>query len=156
MSKGPDLSAFDASIPFYDRTPELRATRASLVKFVDSVGIHLICPRRACRREGGCADRDPAALPFCWEHHRDMLRFLLLVAAKRHGITIPSRPDDDEVRMPKPFRGRPLLAAWAASGVRIADLARAAEDGPDEGSWEASAAMRDLFDELTDGPERAG
>ena len=153
MPDAPDLSIYDESIPYYDRTPDLRATRAILVKFVNSVGTHLICPRRACRRQGGCADWDPRALPFCWEHYRGMLRFLLCVVAKHHGLGGPnpvrSAREDDEVRMPEPFRGQSLLAALAADGADLTCLMRSAEDGADDFDWEGMPEMRALFDELT-------
>ena len=154
MPDAPDPSIYDERIPYYDRTPDLRATRAILVKFVNSVGTHLICPRRACRRQGGCADWDPRALPFCWEHYRGMLRFLLCVLEKRHGIGGPrplgqGQEEDDEVRLPEPFRGESLLAALAAGGADLTCLTRSAEDGSDDFTWEAMPEMRALFDRLT-------
>lgn len=151
MSKAPDLRAFDTSIPLYDRTPNNRATRAALVKFVDSVGTHLICPRRACQREGGCADRDMGALPFCWEHYRGMLRFLLCVLEKLRGINANDPVGEEDLPMPQPFRGEPLLARWAAAGADIQSLARSAEDGPERWSWERVPALQERFRQMTEG-----
>ena len=151
MSERPYDPAFDARIPYYDRTPENRATRACLVKFVDAVGTHLICARRACRRGGRCADRDARALPFCWEHHRGMLRFLLMVVARRLGADRPGLAEPEGAAMPEPFRGEPLLAHWASRGVPVEALARSAEDGPDDWAWEAMPDMREHFRRLTEG-----
>jgi hypothetical protein len=155
MPDGPDLRLYDANVPYHDRTPELRATRAVVVKFVNCVGTHLICPRRGCKRVRSCADRDPRALPFCWEQYRGMLRFLLCVLAKKQGIGGPGplgqaeEEGGDEVRLPEPFRGQSLLAALGAEGADLACLARSAEDGSDDFTWEAMPEMRALFDRLT-------
>lgn len=147
--------AFDPKIPFYDRTPHNRRIRACLVSFLDSVGTHLICPRAACRREGGCADRDPAGLPFCWTHHRGTLRFLLHVAGRRLGVdgAAPRPPvPDDEVRPPEPFSGTPLLARLAARGVPIERLARSVEDGPELWGHEQVPELQAAFERLTKAP----
>lgn len=150
MPDRPYHPAFDWTIPYYDRTPNNRAIRACTVKFVDATGIHLICPRGACRREGGCADRDMRALPFCWEHYRGLLRFLLAVAMRRRGADgSGSGGGDEEPVMPAPFRGEPLLARWAADGLPIAALARSVADGPDGADWEKIPAMCDYFRRLT-------
>jgi hypothetical protein len=152
MPEAPDLREYDASIPFYDRTPKLRALRATCVKFVDSVGTHLICPRRACKRVAGCADRDPRDLPFCWKQYRGMLRFLLCVVQKRRGITEPGLvPDDERDRMPEPFRGESLFASLAAAGADLDSLARPAEAGPDDFTWEAMPEFQELFRQMTAG-----
>jgi hypothetical protein len=148
MSGCPCPPAFDVRIPFYDRTPENRATRAACVKFLDAVGTHLICPRRACRREGGCADRDMAALPLCWHLHRGMLRFLLCVLARRRGLD-GHGPAREDVCPPRPGGGRPLLAAWADRGAPIAALVRSVEDGPANWDWETSPEMRAHFARMT-------
>ena len=83
-----------------------------------------------------------------------MLRFFLLVAAKRLGAgTGARRPEDNEPFMPEPFRGRPLLAQWEADGIDIQSLARTAEDGPDDWDYESIPELRELFDELTEGQD---
>ncbi|NNM72503.1 hypothetical protein [Enterovirga aerilata] len=149
MPEAPYLREYDTRIPAYDRTPEYRRIRASTVKFCDAVGTHLICPRRACKREGGCADRDMRGLPFCWEHYRGMLRFLLCVAARLLGADGRPGAAGNEPRMPPLFGGQPLLAELAEAGLDLGALARPVADGPDDWDWEAIPEMRELFRELT-------
>ena len=124
--------------------------RATCVKFVDGFGTHLICPRKACQRDRACADRDMRDLPFCWKHYRGMLRFMLCVAAKRHELSDKRRGgEDSEPAMPKPFRGKPLLAILAEDGAPIQELARSAADGPDDFDWEGMPLYWELFRRFT-------
>ena len=153
MPEPPDHPAFDANIPYYDRTPDNRAIRANAVRFADGVGIHLICPRKGCRREGRCADRNMRDLPFCWAHYRGTLRFILAVAGRRLGVDGPGAAratgmaegaeEETDARMPEPFGGEPLLARWAAAGVPVAALARSVADGPMDDDWERDPAMQE-------------
>jgi hypothetical protein len=123
------LSVWPPTLPFYARTAQSRAQRASMVRLVDGIGLPEICPRQVCRRAHACRDTDMRDRPFCTFLYRDIVRFVLHAMRARNGE--PDREAEPVREMPPPWRGKTLFQRLRMTKADLAATARPADARPD-------------------------